>query len=125
MSHETCNYPHGSAWIECCSGQGGNKSSLSTTCLSRNVEVVGELLMQLPAAEVAMEHLLAVLPRIPVVAAAEEILMMGNVPSNYTPYPTAAGSKGNAHPGRRERRSEANEISDEFAADRSRGGSGY
>jgi len=64
--------------------------------LSRNVEVVGELLRQLPAAEVAMEHLLAVLPRIPVVAAAEEILMMGNVPSNYTPYPTAAGSKGNA-----------------------------
>jgi hypothetical protein len=71
-----------------------------------------------------MEHLLAVLSRIPVVAAAEEILMMGNVPSNHTPYSTAAGSKGN-HPGRRGRRSGANEISDEFAANRSRGGSGY
>lgn len=63
------------------------KLSLSTTCLSCSVKVVGEMLRQLPAAEVAMEHLLAVLPRIPVVAAAEEILMTGNVPSNYTPYP--------------------------------------
>ena len=72
-----------------------------------------------------MEHLLAVLPRIPVVAAAEEILMMGNVPSNHTPYPTAAGSKGNSIQDGVNAAQGANEISDEFAADRSRGGSGY
>ena len=63
-----------------------------------------------------MEHLLAVLPRIPVVAAAEEILMTGNVPSNYTPYPDYSWvEQANSIQDGVNAAREANEISDEIA----------